>query len=132
MARVVIPVNVAELIELCNLIIEKEDSLAPNGTLTPAELTDLKNLRDVAQKTDKAQAKLHRDAEEETAKRNNALGITDGMSVDQPGSVLYLVTMLRDLLLGRNKINPKVLGEWGFEVDESPKSGGTPPAPPTP
>jgi len=128
MARVIIPANVYDLLVLISLIIEKEQALAPNGTLTAAELQQLIDLRDIAFKAEKEQAKLHRDAEEETAKRNIALGIAEGMSVDQPGSALYLVTMLRDLLLGRNKTNPKVLGEWGFNVDDSPqKKDDTPP-----
>jgi hypothetical protein len=42
------------------------------------------------------------------------LGI--GLKVDQPGNAKYIITALRDILLAKNKTNPKVLGEWGFDV----------------
>lgn len=129
MARVIIPENPDLLIHLLDSAIAKEQSLAPNGTLTPQELADLIALRDVAAKANTDQQEYYRKAEELTVTRNNALGITAGMSVDQPGSALFLLTSLRDLLLARNKTNPKVLGEWGFDVDDSPqKKADVPPA----
>ena len=69
MARVIIPENVYELLVLTQLIIDKEQLLAPNGTLTPAELQQLIDLREAAYKADKLQAQLHRDAEEQTVMR---------------------------------------------------------------
>ena len=42
----------------------------------------------------------------------------------------YYVRAARDVLLGIYKGNEQKLGEWGFEVDYGPRSGGTPP--PTP
>jgi hypothetical protein len=132
MARVIIPLNPDLLIHLLDSAIEKEQQLAPNGTLTPQELNDLENLRSTAKKSNDEQQKLYKKAEELTVTRNNALGITEGISVDQPGTAMYLITALRDLLLARNKQNPKVLGEWGFNVDDSPqKKGDVPPTPPT-
>lgn len=133
MARVIIPENPDLLIHLLDSAIDKETSLAPNGTLTAQELSELEALRTTAKKSNEEQQKLYKKAEELTVTRNNALGITAGMSVDQPGSAMYLITSLRDLLLARNKTNPKVLGEWGFDVDDSPqKKADTPPTPPTP
>lgn len=131
MARVIIPLNPDLLIHLLDSAIEKEQSLAPNSTLTPQELSDLSGFRDIAKKSNEEQQKLYKKAEELTGTRNNALGITDGISVDQPGTGMYLLTALRDLLLARNKTNPKVLGEWGFNVDDTPQSK-TPPTPPAP
>ena len=50
--RVVIPENVTEYLLLVKNIVEKEDSLAPNGTLSPAELQTLKDLGITAYKAD--------------------------------------------------------------------------------
>ena len=131
MARVIIPENADLLIHLLDNAIAKEQTLAPNGTLTAAELAELIALRDTGKDANDKQQQHYKKAEELTVTRNNALGITAGMSVDQPGSAMYLITSLRDLLLARNKTNPKVLGEWGFDVDDSPKKKEEP-LPPTP
>lgn len=130
MARVIIPENPDLLIHLLDSAITKEQSLAPNGTLTPQELTDLIALRDKGKEASEKQQYHYKMAEELTITRNNSLGISSGMSVDQPGTAMYFITQLRDLLLARNKTNPKVLGEWGFEVDDSPKKKDEP-TPPT-
>ena len=131
MARVIIPLNPDLLIHLLDNAIAKEQALAPNGTLTTAELTALIALRDEGKEANDKQQYHYKKAEELTVTRNNALGIAEGMSVDQPGSAMFYITSLRDLLLARNKTNPKVLGEWGFEVDDSPKKKDEP-TPPTP
>lgn len=127
MARVIIPENPDQLIELLNLAIDKEESLAPNGILSPAELSQLKDLRDGAQKANAEQKELYKKAEELTRTRDNALGLN--LKVTQPGTARYVITGLRDILLAKNKTNPKILGEWGFEVDDSPKKKDEPPTP---
>ncbi len=130
MARVIIPENPDQLIKLMQDAVSREQTLAPNGTLSPQELTDFANLLITADTANEKQKEHYKKAEELTVTRNNALGTTDGMSVDQPGTGMFLLTTLRDLLLARNKTNPKVLGEWGFEVDDTPqKKADTPPAP---
>lgn len=130
MARVIIPENVDEFITLASDIITKEQSLAPNGNLSPAELSDLIKLRDDGKKASDEQKAAYKKAEELTITRDNALGTGKKSKVNQPGTALFWVTSLRDILLAKNKTNPKVLGEWGFEVDDSPK-GGDEPEPPT-
>jgi len=40
---------------------------------------------------------------------------------------MYLITYVRDIQLAKNKSNPKALGAWGFDVDDSPQA---PPAQP--
>ncbi len=135
MARVIIPENPDELLDLMDETIEKEQALAPNGTLTAQELTDYIAFRDTAKLANKQQKEAYKKAEELTVTRNNALGIAEGMSVDQPGTGMFFLTSLRDLLLARNKTNPKKLGEWGFVVDDSPqphKTSNNQPVPPPP
>ena len=125
--RVVIPENVTEYLLLVKNIVEKEDSLAPNGTLSPAELQTLKDLGITAYKADVEKSAAEKKAEEKTRERDNALGRAEGQGVDTPNTCDYFVTQLRDLLLAKNKQNPKVLGEWGFEVDDAVKGDSTPP-----
>lgn len=127
--RVVIPTNADEFLILINDIIEKEDTLAPNGTLTAAELLKLKDLYTIAQKANSEKKELERKAEEKTRERDNAFGRAKGQGVDTPDTCEFFVTQLRDLVLARNKTNPKVLGEWGFDVDDSPKAGDEPTPP---
>ena len=131
MARVIIPENVDAFITLVSDIITKEQSLGPNGNLTPAELAQLEQLRNDGKKASDEQKAAYKKAEELTITRDNLLGTGKKAKVNQPGTALYQVTALRDILLAKNKTNPKVLGEWGFEVDDSPKAGDepTPPAP---
>lgn len=127
MARINVPKTADEFIELMDSIIEKENALAPNGMLSPGELTAMTALRDTAKSSNKLQKQLHKDAEEATEGRDVALGMT---SVDTPGTGMYYVTMVRDLILAKNKQNPHKAGEWGFEVDDSPQGGA--PTPPNP
>jgi hypothetical protein len=117
--RVVIPDNADEFIILIDDIIEKEESLAPDGTLSSVELNVLKAQRETAHKANKEKKRLEKLSEEETQKRDLAFGRAEGQGVDTPDTCEYFVTMLRDLLLAKNKQNPKVLGEWGFEVNDA-------------
>ena len=50
MARVIIPENPDLIIHLLDAAIDKEQQLAPNGTLTPQELSDFISFRDTAKK----------------------------------------------------------------------------------
>ena len=125
--RVVIPENVKEYLLLIKNIADKEDALAPNGNLSAADLQTLKDLGLAAYKADAEKSAAEKLAEEKTRERDNALGRAEGQGVDTPNTCDFLVTQLRDLLLAKNKTNPKVLGEWGFEVDDAVKGDNTPP-----
>jgi hypothetical protein len=128
MARVIIPGNPDEFIKLMDDIITQEEKLAPDGIFTATELTEFKGYRSTANAANEDQKKLYREAEEKTRERDNALGTAPGLRVDIPGSGMYLTTYLRDILLAKNKTNPKALGQWGFTVDDS--TAPKPPAPP--
>jgi len=110
--RVVIPGNADDFILLINEIITKETALAPNGTLSPAELAKLTSLKTAASNANDAMKSAKKLAEEKTAERDLAFGRTKGQGVDTPDTCEFLVTQLRDMLLASNKTNPKKLGEW--------------------
>ncbi|MCX6199823.1 MAG: hypothetical protein NTY88_11480 [Bacteroidetes bacterium] len=119
--RVVIPPNADGFLILIGDIIKQEDSLAPNGMLTPAELQKLKDLRTDAGKANEEQKKLAKQAEDKTKVRDLAFGRTKGQNVSTPDTCEYFVTKVRDKALSDNKTNPKAIGAWGFVVDDSPK-----------
>jgi hypothetical protein len=116
MSRVVIPRDVDKFINLLNLIIDKETGLAGDANFSPDELQMLTELCNSAKQANEAQATLYKQAEEQVKARDNALGIG---SVNTPGTAMYFVTKLRDLLLAQHKTNAKTLGAWGFTVDDS-------------
>jgi hypothetical protein len=122
MARVLIPKNADDMIHLIDRILEKENNLDADATLSAEELQALAALRDTGKKANDAQQALRKQAEEEVVRRDNALGTGQNGRVNVPTSAKYLVAKLRDLLLAQNKTNPKVLGEWGFVVDSSPQA----------
>ena len=114
MSRIVLPKNPNDVLTLIDNIIKKEDSLAPNGTLSAAELKDLKTMFAAAQAARKQQEQFYKQAEEQTKIYENALGTY--AKVDQPGNAKYIYTGLRDVLAGKNKTNLKMLADWGFDV----------------
>jgi hypothetical protein len=73
-------------------------------------------------------AQLYRDAEKATQNRDLALGTGNPVK----GTVINYVRSVRDMLAGINKGNEQALGDWGFDVDQSPApaSSKTPPATP--
>lgn len=120
--RVEIPKNADKFLILIDDIVEKEEALAPNGVLSTDDLTKLKALKTIANDSNVAMKAAKKLAEEKTAARDFAFGRTKGQGVNTPDTCEFFVTKLRDKLLADNKTNPKVLGEWGFVVDSSPKA----------
>jgi len=125
--KVTIPTNVEELITLGNNIVKKEQALGVKSNYTPEELAELQSKLVTANDANTKQKELTKQAKELTLTRDNALGLTKKTSVNQPGNVKFFVTGLRDVLLGKNKTNPKILGEWGYDVIEDSGSGKKPP-----
>ena len=86
------------------------------------------NMADFSAKTTTADTenlnseKLKRDAEKATQNRDAALG---GETAAK-GTVEYYLRSVRDVLAGLNKGNEKKLGDWGFEVDDSPAPAKAP------
>lgn len=118
MARIVIPKNPDEVLNLINNIIKKEEELGPNGELTPTQLSELKAYYTTALASRTLQESLYKDAEEETKVYENTLGTK--AKVNQPGNAKFIYTGLRDILAGKNKTNLKKLGDWGYDVVDEP------------
>lgn len=125
--KVIIPNNVEELITLGNNIVKKEKALGVKSNFTPDELTELEQKLNEGTDANIKQKELTKEAKELTLTRDIALGTTKKSSVNQPGNVKFFITGLRDVLLGKNKVNPKVLGEWGFDVIEDSVGGNKKP-----
>jgi len=112
--RVVIPENPAQELDLAKKIYAKHTAMAATSPLASLQThTWTVNGPQVANAlTLHAQAEdLKRQAEEAYRKRDVLLA-----EIDQS------VKASRDLLLAVYRDNPKILGEWGFEVDDSARA----------
>ena len=102
--RVNIPKNPAQKLDLASKIYAKHTSMAATSPLNALQShTWTTNGPEVAN----AQS-LHQQAEEAYRKRDLLLS-----EIDES------IKSTRDLLLGIYRDNPKELGQWGFEVDDS-------------
>jgi len=59
------------------------------------------------------------DKEKRNEERNLILGLHDTQNSFAEGTVRYVVTAARDILLGQYRGNERTLGAWGFEVNAS-------------
>ena len=124
--RVNIPKNPGQVIQLSQAIGVKHGADGVDSPLKGLDMPDMANKTDTADQENKNAARLYREGELATQNRDNALGTENPVK----GSVAYYVRAARDVLLGIYKGNEQKLGEWGFEVDYGPRSGGTQPPPP--
>ena len=124
--RVNIPKNPGQVIQLSQAIGVKHGTDGVDSPLKGLDMPDMANKTDTADQENQNAARLYREGELATQNRDNALGTENPVK----GSVAYYVRAARDVLLGIYKGNEQKLGEWGFEVDYGPRSGGTPPPPP--
>jgi len=112
--RIVIPTNVGALLKLATLIFKKHQA---DGAASPLNaLADYK-WSDLGPNIALALAK-HDEAEELSRRAEQAYRDRDKLMGDIPG----LVRSSRDLLKGVYKKTPKKLGEWGFEVNDTPRA----------
>jgi hypothetical protein len=116
MARINIPSNPDAVIELAKHITLKHDADGAGSPLMALDMADFAVKTDTADEQNQLAAKLYRDAEKATQDRDVALGKGKGT----PKTLRLYVTQVRDLLQGIHKGNEKKLGDWGFEVDDSP------------
>jgi hypothetical protein len=109
--KVEIPENPTELLELAKKISDKHIADGANSALKA--MVDFnwsisQPLIAPAQSNDAQAAAYRAKAEEFIGERNKNMRSIEGS-----------VRATRDVLLGLNKKNPKVLGQWGFVVSES-------------
>ena len=110
-ARVMIPTNPSELLQLAQAIKQKHDALGDASPLKSLDWTA--NGPVIAQATafDGQATQLRRDAEKATASRDNLVE-----------EVSELVRQCRDVLLGTYRSNPRTLGDFGFDVNDTPQA----------
>jgi hypothetical protein len=118
--RVDIPTNPAELIALALKLKKQDEAL---GAASPLKtIKNWANFAALATTADTQQTQadqLSKQAETATENREIALG-NDGPL--RENTVRFFVLAGRDLLLGANKGNEHVLGDYGFVVDSSPSA----------
>lgn len=111
--RIVIPTNVGELISLASLIYARHKA---DGKTSPLHAITDDPWDEYGPKIQEALIK-HNEAEEHTRKAEQAYRERDQIIGDLDG----LVKRTRDLLKAIFKKTPKKLGEWGFEVNDTPR-----------
>ena len=117
--KVEIPKNADDLLILMNNVLAKN---AADGAASPLKTLNMEAMQSKSEVAGAAQAKskeYERLSQIETANRDDAIGTAQTLD-----SALYILTQARDLLLTINKANPKMLGEWGFNVVEGTASAG--------
>jgi hypothetical protein len=118
--RITIPRNTGELLKLADLIYARHKQ---DGDSSPLKSMEDYNWSETSDKL--KQAKELQDQVEALRKQAEGLQAQiDALAIDVKGSV----TGSRDVLLGVYKKNPKKLGDWGYEVDDSPKAKKEPKA----
>jgi hypothetical protein len=128
--RVKIPTDPAEIIQLAKDIKTKHTADGPLSPLPAAEIAELSSLLTTAEPAVANAEQLHRDAETSTQTRNQLLGQDEGQNAETPGTVLYIIRVVRNILQGRYLGQEQHLGDWGFEVDMSPRTPEDEPTPP--
>lgn len=120
MARINIPKNPEALIKLAKDIKAKHVEDGDDSPLNGLDMEAFAVQTDKADKQNEAADKNYKAAEKATQNRDIALGTKKAPK----GSVMHFVRSIRDILEGTHKGNERTLGDWGFEVDDSPTSGG--------
>ena len=115
--RVNIPENAKGLIDLAKKIVKKHKTDSSNSLLSALSMTDMESNNTIAEKKNVLAKKLNREAEAATKARNLALGKGKDQKSTTPGTVLFYVTSIRDVLLGLFKGQEHKLRSWGFDVD---------------
>src|SRR5437867_13172155 len=106
--RIEIPTNPSELAELAATIKAKNLSLGDASPVKNMDWATNSPKIDKASAADKQANSLRTQSEEAAGERNSLLP-----------DVTEFVRGCRDILQGLNRSNPRVLGSWGFEVNDS-------------
>jgi hypothetical protein len=111
-ARVIIPTNPAEVLDLAKKVSDKHIADAASSPLNA--LVD--NKWSLTQPFVAPAIAKHKEAEDYKKKMEEAYRERD-KHIDE---IIESVKSSRDVLVGINKKNPKVLGQWGFVVNDTP------------
>ncbi len=111
--RIPIPVDPSETIRLLRTVKDKHTALAAASPLGGLEWDKIEPALTNAEEQDTLSDQLYRDAEKATKERNLNMPVVN-----------EAVRAARDVLLGVYRSNPKKAGDFGFTVNDSPKSNG--------
>ena len=126
--RVEIPRNADDLLKLAAKIIAKH---LTDGSTSPL-VGDMAGFADKTSEADNANTLYHDHkwkGEAEMERRDLALGLSKTQKSTDKGSILYMVTSVRDSLLGKFRGEEHQMGAWGFTVDTSHRSKKPDPPP---
>jgi hypothetical protein len=112
--RVIIPAKPADLLGLAARVYAKHVALDANSPLKALQT----HIWEVNGPQVANALTLHQQAEEYKRNAEEAYAKRDLLSVE----ITESLKATRDLLLGIYRDNPKELGQWGFEVDDSARA----------
>lgn len=112
--RIVIPKTIGRMLKLAGLIYNKH---LTDGANSPLHILSDYNWNEHGPKVQAATEK-HAEAEEYARRAELAYRERDQLMGDVDG----LIKSSRDLLKGTFKKTPKKLGDWGFEVNDTPRA----------
>ncbi|MXV52589.1 hypothetical protein GS399_16570 [Pedobacter sp. HMF7647] len=113
--RVAVPANIEELLNLANLIYQKHQA---DGGSSPLNSLQEYSWDTIGPGIQQALAK-HNEAEALKRQSEKAFAERNALVAD----VADIVKSTRSLLKALNTKNPKKIGDWGFDVVESPRPG---------
>jgi hypothetical protein len=111
--RVIIPRNADKAFALANRVLRKhseDGDASPLKVLQDHNWTDSAPLLERAEKLQDSVKQMERDLERKYKERDLALA-----------PVMATLRASRDILLSVHASNPRRLGEWGYEVNDSPQ-----------
>ena len=127
--RVKIPTNARKLIDLVKLILAKHTADGATSPLNAIDMADMTTKFTAADTQDALAVQLRKDSEKARESRDLALGKGKGKNSQTPGTMAYNVGQVVSILEGIYRDNPQKLGDWGIEVNSSPKAVKKPATP---
>jgi hypothetical protein len=109
------------IIDLAKKIIKRHKELGDDSPLKGINMADFESKTDTAEEKNDLAPELKRQRNNYYVIRNQTLGIYKGRSVKVPGTLLFYITSVRDVLSGIFKTHETELGLWGFDVHASRK-----------
>ena len=117
MARVNIPTNPGQLIDLCVAVKDEHNKQAATSPLSILKWDDISPVVVEADGLDDQIGKLSRELEKLTERRRTL--------IEKPDGLADFARQSRDILSGVYRNEMKKLGDFGFEVNDSPKGKKT-------
>ncbi len=121
--RVVIPTNPDELTKLGKNIIAKYAEDPATSPINGLDMADMEVKVTGADAKQQEAEKLRKDSETATEARDGLLGHRKDQTSSTPGTVLNYVSRVRDILLGNFRGEEQKLGDYGFTVNHTSRSG---------